>query len=161
MLAMALAERPSLLIADEPVTALDVTTQAQILQVLKDIVKETGMAVLFVTHDLAVAGVICNRVAVMYGGMVQEAGPIGAVLSNPKHPYTAGLIDSIPSRTKKEGSLVAIRGSFNAEGLDSICAFAPRCPLARDACWKGIPAQNDVDGTAVRCLNYGENYERR
>ena len=119
------------------------------------------MAVLFVTHDLAVAGVVCNRVAVMYGGMVQEAGPIGAVLSNPKHPYTAGLINSVPSRTKQEGSLVAIRGAYNAEGLERICAFAPRCPLAHDACWKGIPAQNEVDGTVVRCLNYGENYEPR
>jgi peptide/nickel transport system ATP-binding protein len=161
MLAMALAERPSLLIADEPVTALDVTTQAQILLVFKEIVRATGMAVLFVTHDLAVAGVICNRVAVLYGGMVQEAGPIGAVLSNPKHPYTTGLINSVPSRTKREGSLVAIRGSYNAEGLDSICAFAPRCPLVHDACWKGIPALNDAGGTDVRCLNYGENYEPR
>jgi peptide/nickel transport system ATP-binding protein len=159
MLAMALAEQPRLLIADEPTTALDVTTQAQILTVLKEIVAKTRMGVLFVTHDLAVAGVICDRVTVMYGGMVQETGPTSNVLLAPKHPYTVGLINSIPSRTKKEGFLVGIRGSFNPEGLEKICAFAPRCPLVHDACWKGIPAQNMVNGSGVRCLNYGENYD--
>jgi peptide/nickel transport system ATP-binding protein len=159
MLAMALAERPRLLVADEPTTALDVTTQSQILAVLKDIVGETKMGVLFVTHDLAVAGVICDQMAVLYGGMVQEAGPTGKILFEPKHPYTMGLLDSVPSKTKKEGPLTAIRGSFNPAGLEEICPFTPRCPLARDECRKGIPAQNTVDGTVVRCINYGENYE--
>lgn len=159
MLAMALAERPQLLIADEPTTALDVTTQSQILDELREIVQETKMAVLFVTHDLAVAGAICNQVAVMYGGMVQESGPAGKILSEPKHPYTEGLINSIPAKTKREGQLDAIRGTFNPEGLERICAFAPRCPLVREACRKGVPAQNPADGTLVRCLNYGENYE--
>ncbi len=159
MLAMALAERPQLLIADEPTTALDVTTQSQILTTLKDIVEETKMGVLFVTHDLAVAGVICNQMAVLYGGMVQEAGPTSKILFEPKHPYTMGLIDSVPSKTKEEGPLTAIRGSFNPAGLEKICPFTPRCPLARDECRKGVPAQNMVDGTVVRCINYGENYE--
>ena len=159
MLAMALAERPRLLVADEPTTALDVTTQSQILAVLKDIVDETKMGVLFVTHDLAVAGVICNQVAVLYGGMVQEAGPTSKILFEPKHPYTVGLIDSVPSKTKNEGPLTAIRGSFNPAGLEGICFFAPRCPLAREECRRGVPAQNTVDGTVVRCINYGENYE--
>ena len=159
MLAMALAERPQLLIADEPTTALDVTTQSQILATLKDIVEETKMGVLFVTHDLAVAGVICNQMAVLYGGMVQEAGPTSKILFEPKHPYTIGLIDSVPSKTKKEGPLTAIRGSFNPVGLEEICPFTPRCPLARGECKKGVPAQNTVDGTIVRCVNYGENYE--
>jgi peptide/nickel transport system ATP-binding protein len=160
MLAMALAERPRLLIADEPTTALDVTTQTQILEELREIVQETKSAVLFVTHDLAVAGVICDQMAVMYGGMVQESGPARQILSDPKHPYTVGLFNSVPSKTKGEGPLDAIRGSFNPEGLERICAFAPRCPLVRDACRKGVPAQNPVDGRLVRCLNYGENYER-
>jgi peptide/nickel transport system ATP-binding protein len=159
MLAMALAERPRLLIADEPTTALDVTTQAQILGVLKEIVEKTHMGVLFVTHDLAVAGAICDRVAVMYGGMIQETGLTRKVLLEPKHPYTVGLINSLPTRTKQEGFLTGIRGAFNPGGIDKICAFAPRCPLAHDSCWKGVPAQNMVDGSAVRCLNYGENYE--
>jgi len=161
MLAMALAERPRLLIADEPTTALDVTTQAQILTVLKEIVARTRMGVLFVTHDLAVAGVLCNRVAVMYGGIVQEIGPTDRILIEPKHPYTVGLINSLPKGTKEEGPLVAIRGSFNPEGLEKICAFAPRCPLVHEACWKGVPFQNDVDGVGVRCLNYGEKYEQQ
>ncbi len=159
MLAMALAERPRLLIADEPTTALDVTTQAQILTVLKEIVEKTRMGVLFVTHDLAVAGVICNRVTVMYGGMVQETGLVTKVLLEPKHPYTVGLIKSLPSGTKAKGFLTGISGSFNPEGIENICAFAPRCPLVHDSCWKGVPAQNMVDGSAVRCLNYGEKYE--
>ncbi len=160
MLAMALAERPRLLIADEPTTALDVTTQAQILNVLKEIVEKTRMGVLYITHDLAVAGVICHEVTVLYGGMVQEAGLVSKVLLEPKHPYTVGLINSLPSKTKKEGFLTGIRGSFNPDGIEKICAFAPRCPLVHDACWKGVPGLNMVTGTAVRCLNYGENYER-
>jgi len=160
MLAMALAARPQLLVADEPTTALDVTTQAQILAVLKEIVGTTKMGVLYVTHDLAVAGVICDRMAVLYGGMVQEAGPTDKILFEPKHPYTVGLMNSIPSKTKKEGPLTAIRGSFNPEGLGGICSFAPRCPLVREECRRGIPAQNPVDGRVVRCINYGENYEQ-
>lgn len=159
MLAMALAERPQLLIADEPTTALDVTTQSQILAVLKDIVEEAKMGVLFVTHDLAVAGMVCDKMAVLYGGMVQEAGPTDKILFEPKHPYTVGLINSIPSKAKTEGSLTAIRGSFNPAGLEGICAFAPRCPLVRDGCRKGVPLENQVDGVLVRCINYGEKYE--
>jgi oligopeptide/dipeptide ABC transporter ATP-binding protein len=160
MMAMALAERPKLLIADEPTTALDVTTQAQILALLKEIVQETRMGVMFVTHDLAVAGVICNRMMVMYGGMMQEIGPTSKVLLEPKHPYTIGLISSVPSKAKRDGPLPGIRGSFNPKDLGNMCAFAPRCPLARPACLAGIPALSTVDERLVRCLNYGENYER-
>ena len=159
MLAMAVAERPRLLIADEPTTALDVTTQSQILAVLRDIVKETKMGVLFVTHDLAVAGAICDRIVVMYGGMVQEAGPTKKILFEPKHPYTVGLINSVPSKAKAEGPLTGIKGSFDPRGLEGICAFAPRCPLVHDACRRGIPAEIPVDSSTVRCLNYGERYD--
>lgn len=159
MLAMALAEKPRLLIADEPTTALDVTTQAQVLGLLKEIVDRTKMSVLFITHDLAVAGSICDRIAVLYGGMLQEIGPSSSVLRTPKHPYTVGLIESVPSRTKKEGELEAIRGYFTSEGIDGICAFAPRCPYSRPACRAGVPSLIRVGENEVRCINYGEKYD--
>jgi peptide/nickel transport system ATP-binding protein len=160
MLAMALAERPSLLIADEPTTALDVTTQAQVLLLLKEIREKSKMSIIYVTHDLAVAASISDRIAVLYGGMVQEIGPAKQILSNPKHPYTLGLIKSIPSKAKNDGSLDAIKGAFSWDDVGDICAFAPRCPLAREACRKGIPALNQLDRTQIRCINYGEAYEQ-
>jgi peptide/nickel transport system ATP-binding protein len=160
MLAMALAEKPGLLIADEPTTALDVTTQAQVLVLLKEIVKETGMSVIFITHDLAVAGSISDSIAVLYGGMVQEIGSAEQILFDPKHPYTAGLINSIPGKTKFEGPLEAIRGSFTFEGVESKCAFTPRCPLAHDECEKKVPALIELGSHRyVRCVNYGEAEE--
>ena len=160
MLAMALAERPSLLIADEPTTALDVTTQAQVLLLLKEIREKAKMSIVYVTHDLAVAASISDRIAVLYGGMVQEIGPAKQILSDPKHPYTLGLIKSIPSKAKNEGSLDAIKGAFSWDDVGDICAFAPRCPLAREACRRGIPALNQLDKTQIRCINYGEAYEQ-
>jgi len=160
MLAMALAEKPSLLIADEPTTALDVTTQAQVLLLLKEIKMKSKMSMVYVTHDLAVAASISDRIAVLYGGMVQEIGPARQILSDPKHPYTLGLIKSIPSKTKSEGPLDAINGAFNWDAVGDVCAFAPRCPLAREACTKGIPTLNQLDQTLIRCLNYGETYEQ-
>ena len=160
MLAMALAEKPSLLIADEPTTALDVTTQAQVLLLLKEIKMKSKMSMVYVTHDLAVAASISDRIAVLYGGMVQEIGPARQILSDPKHPYTLGLIKSIPSKAKREGPLDAIKGAFSWDAVGDACAFAPRCPLAREACTKGIPTLNLLDKTRIRCLNYGETYEQ-
>ncbi len=160
MLAMALAEKPKLLIADEPTTALDVTTQAQVLGLLKEIVDRTKMSVMFITHDLAVAGSICDRIAVLYGGMLQEIGPTSSVLGHPKHPYTVGLIQSIPSKTKNQGELEAIQGYFTLEGIDRICAFAPRCPYARPACRAGVPSLIRVDESEVRCINYSQMYDK-
>ncbi len=160
MLAMALVERPSLLIADEPTTALDVTTQAQVLLLLKDIIKETGMSVIFITHDLAVAGSISDRIAVLYGGMIQEIGSSKQILFEPKHPYTVSLIKSIPSKSKNEGYLDAIKGSFRLNGIENMCAFYPRCPLAHDECKRRVPALMSLGtGTYVRCVNYGEAEE--
>jgi peptide/nickel transport system ATP-binding protein len=160
MLAMALAEKPALLIADEPTTALDVTTQAQVLSLLKDITKQTGMSVVFITHDLAVAGWISDRIAVLYGGMVQEIGPSKQVLTEPKHPYTVSLIKSIPAQTKRAGPLNTIKGSFSLEGVEGMCAFTPRCPLAHDACKKKVPALISLNNeTFVRCVNFGEAEE--
>jgi len=160
MLAMALAEKPSLLIADEPTTALDVTTQAQVLLLLKEIREKSKMSIIYVTHDLAVAASISDRIAVLYGGMVQEVGPARQILSDPKHPYTVGLIKSIPSKAKNEGPLEAIKGAFSWDDVGEVCAFAPRCPLAREACSKGIPALNQLDKTQIRCINFGERYEQ-
>lgn len=160
MLAMALAEKPDLLIADEPTTALDVTTQAQVLSLLKEIIDTTGMSVIFITHDLAVAGSISDRIAVMYGGMVQEVGDSSQILNNPRHPYTANLIKSIPSKSKTEGHLDAIKGSFSLSGVEKMCAFYPRCPLAHAECTVKVPALviSDV-GNLVRCVNFGEAQE--
>jgi len=160
MLAMALAEKPSLLIADEPTTALDVTTQAQVLLLLKEIKEKSKMSIIYVTHDLAVAASISDRIAVLYGGMVQEIGPARQILSDPKHPYTLGLIKSIPAKAKSEGRLDAIKGAFSWDAVSDTCAFAPRCPLAREACNKGVPALNQVDNRLVRCINFGETYEQ-
>ncbi len=160
MLAMALAEKPSLLIADEPTTALDVTTQAQVLLLLKEIREKAKMSIIYVTHDLAVAASISDRIAVLYGGMVQEIGPARQILSDPKHPYTLGLIKSIPSKAKNEGPLDAIKGAFSWDDVGDACAFAPRCPLVRETCRKGIPALNQLDTTLIRCVNYGEKYEQ-
>lgn len=156
MLAMALAERPSLLIADEPSTALDVTTQAQVLALIKEAIKNTGMSMIFITHDLAIAGSISDRIVVLYGGMVQEIGSAKEILSQPKHPYTVGLVESIPSKSKKEGHLEAIKGSYNPIGLENMCSFAPRCPLVRDICRERIPELLQLGGDRyVRCVNYG------
>lgn len=162
MLAMALAEKPDLLIADEPTTALDVTTQAQVLSLLKEIIKSSGMSVIFITHDLAVAGSISDRIAVLYGGMIQELGSSSQILSNPKHPYTESLIKSIPSKTKAEGHLDAIKGTFSLAGVENFCAFYPRCPFAHVECTKRIPAlvRTGVGTTSlVRCVNFGESEE--
>jgi len=156
MLAIALAEKPKLLIADEPTTALDVTSQAQVLNVLKVIVEESKMAMMYITHDLVVAGSFCNRIAVMYGGMIQEIGSAEQVMRDPKHPYSSGLITSLPSQRKVDGPLVGISGTFSWDEIAGICAFAPRCPLVRDDCKKGVPALVRVGPGQVRCINYGE-----
>ena len=159
MLAMAVAESPRLLIADEPTTALDVTTQAQVLSLLREIVDKTELSVLYITHDLGVAGWICDRIAVMYGGMIQETGPKEKILMHPDHPYTIGLIRSIPSSSKREGDLTAIQGSFSWKDVENKCSFAPRCNLVHESCLRGIPALVKRDNSYVRCVNYGEEYE--
>jgi oligopeptide/dipeptide ABC transporter ATP-binding protein len=159
MLAMALCEKPKLLIADEPTTALDVTTQVQVLHLIQEIVQRENMSVLLITHDLAIAGSICDTLAVMYGGIIQEMGPTERILRDPRHPYTVALIKSVPSKTKTEGKLEAITGSFTETAIQKECAFAPRCPSAWDACRKGVPSLLSCDGRLVRCVNYGESYE--
>jgi len=157
MIAMALAERPKLLIADEPTTALDVITQAQVLSIFKEVVKRRRMSMIFITHDLAVASQICDRIIVLYGGMIQEVGLAEEVLKDPKHPYTMGLIGSIPYKSKEEGALTSIKGFFS-HGVEG-CVFSPRCAFAREECKKGVPKLNRVNGRLVRCINYGKDYE--
>ncbi len=140
MVAMALANGPQVLIADEPTTALDVTTQAQILELLGDVQREMGLALVIVTHDLGVVAGLADRVVVMYAGRVVEEGPVDAVYGASGHPYTRGLLASVPRRGHARGELVAISGTPpDPARLPSGCAFHPRCPLAEDRCRGEIP----------------------
>jgi peptide/nickel transport system ATP-binding protein len=135
MIAMALAGEPSLLLADEPTTALDVTIQAQILELLDGLRRRRGMALLLITHDLGVVAEVCDRVLVMYAGHVVEEGPVGEVFASPRHPYTRGLLDSLP-RLGAEGSrLRPIAGAVPAPGdRPEGCRFRDRCPRAWERC---------------------------
>jgi oligopeptide/dipeptide ABC transporter ATP-binding protein len=141
MIAMALALRPKLLIADEPTTALDVTVQKQVLSLLADLQAETGMAMILISHDLGVVAGIASRAAIMYGGRIVETGAIRDMYDHPAHPYTQGLLESIPSQTSIGGRLKPIVGSPpNLLDLPSGCAFNPRCPFAVDRCRQQVPA---------------------
>ncbi|MHB8484783.1 MAG: ABC transporter ATP-binding protein [Candidatus Acidiferrales bacterium] len=138
MIAMALAMRPRLLIADEPTTALDVTVQKQILELLMRLRAELHLTLLFITHDLGVVGQIANRIAVMYAGRIVETGPTHEVLTNPRHPYTEGLLRAAPRL--KRGKLVPIPGAVpRLDELPPGCAFAPRCPYHRAECDAAVP----------------------
>jgi peptide/nickel transport system ATP-binding protein len=140
MIAMALVNRPKLLIADEPTTALDVTIQAQILRLIRDLKREEGTAVLLVTHDLGVVAEMADDVAVMYAGRIVEHGPTAAVFGDPQHPYTIGLMGSLPSIGRRVGRLASIPGAVPppARWLDG-CRFATRCPFAVAACRAAAP----------------------
>jgi oligopeptide/dipeptide ABC transporter ATP-binding protein len=152
MIAMALAARPRLLIADEPTTALDVTIQAQILDLLRQLGRELGMAVLLITHDLGVVNELADRVAVMYAGRVVEQGTRAEVLSAPRHPYTEGLLRSLPGRAPRGARLAEIPGAVPPpEAWPAGCRFAPRCPRAFAAC-RDAPGWMPLSPTnAVRC----------
>ena len=146
MIAMALASRPDLLIADEPTTALDVTIQAQILELLRDLQRETGMAILFITHDLGVIAELCSRVVVMYAGRIAEQATALSLFARPRHPYTRGLLASIP---RLEGEpktvLTTIPGTVPGVGeLPTGCRFANRCPHVVDVCRERAPPLEDV-----------------
>ncbi len=155
LIAMALACEPRLLIADEPTTALDVTIQAQILAVLKDLVVDTGTALIMITHDLGVVAGLCNEVNVLYAGKIVERGDRHPLFATPRHPYTHGLLASIPRLDAPRGDkLTPIPGSV-ADNLpwDHACAFAPRCPNAIDTCVELMPSLEPDDGRALRCHN--------
>ena len=147
MIAMALANRPDLLIADEPTTALDVTIQDQILKEMRTLRSDYGTSIIFITHDLGVVAELCDRVEVMYGGMIMEQAPIDDIFENPKHPYTLGLLSSIPDVTQdKSKRLVPIPGSPpDMTNPPKGCPFAPRCPYARNICANEIPEFYTID----------------
>jgi len=145
MIAMALACRPKLLIADEPTTALDVTIQAQILDLMISLQKELNMAILLITHDLGVVAQTCNRVMVMYGGCIVEEGPTRQIFNDPKHPYTVGLLNSVPKLGKKTAKLETISGSVPSLGKFPVgCRFQNRCPLAEPNCRDKEPSLRPV-----------------
>jgi oligopeptide transport system ATP-binding protein len=153
MIAMALACRPELLIADEPTTALDVTIQAQIMSLMKRLQKEFGMAIMLITHNLGVVAQVVDRVAVMYAGQVVESGPVERIFDAPGHPYTVGLLGSVPKLNVRRDRLQVIEGSVPSPGrLPQGCRFHPRCPAAREACETELPALVEVEpGHVVRC----------
>ena len=158
MIAMALSCQPRLLIADEPTTALDVTIQAQVLELMRDLQKEYGMGILFITHDLGVVAEMCDEVAVMYLGKVVEKAPVDDIFHNPMHPYTEGLLKSIPVMGREDkGKLVSIEGSVPVPlGLPPMCGFYERCPhFAEGRCDKSDPPLIEVEkGHFVRCFRY-------
>jgi oligopeptide/dipeptide ABC transporter ATP-binding protein len=158
MIAMALSCQPKLLIADEPTTALDVTIQAQVLRLLKEIQREMGMAVMLITHDLGVVSEIADRVAVMYAGRIVESGPIEAMFGEMRHPYTRGLLESIPQLEEKKKRLNAIPGQVpNPMNLPGGCKFHPRCHLMIDDCKKEEPPLFQVnDNHFSRCIRWKE-----
>lgn len=142
MIAMALASEPDILIADEPTTALDVTIQAQILELMQKIQKEFGMAIIIVTHNLGVIATMCDEVVVMYAGKICEKGTIDDIFYNPKHEYTKGLLRSIPYGSKKDGALIPIEGSpVDVLNLPQGCPFSPRCEKALKLCLREKPIE--------------------
>jgi oligopeptide/dipeptide ABC transporter ATP-binding protein len=154
MIAIALACRPRLLIADEPTTALDVTIQAQILDLLRKLQHELGMAVILITHDLGVVAEFAHRALVMYAGRVVERAPVRALFKAPAHPYTRGLLASMPVIDGPRVRLTAIAGAVPQAGaMPPGCRFAPRCPSAMPACALAVPPQVDLPyGHKVSCL---------
>ncbi|MEM2722599.1 MAG: ABC transporter ATP-binding protein, partial [Thermoplasmata archaeon] len=156
MIAMALSCDPKLLIADEPTTALDVTTQAQILDLMKDLKERTSASILFITHDLGVISDMADRVAVMYAGNIVEIGNKMQIFYNPKHPYTRGLLRSIPTEETMKSKLHIIPGSIpNMIDPPKGCKFHPRCEFAMDICSREVPKMTQIeDGHSVACWLY-------
>ncbi|MCB5177470.1 ABC transporter ATP-binding protein [Microvirga lenta] len=160
MIALAMSCNPSLLIADEPTTALDVTIQAQILVLIERLQKELGMGVLFITHNLGVVAEIADRVTVMYAGQVVETGTVGAIFRTPRHPYTSALLNCLPARAQRgeDGRRVvqSIPGSIGPVGDG--CAFAPRCSQAADVCRTGSIMLEAEMERSVRCVRWREAF---
>ncbi|RNB82321.1 ABC transporter ATP-binding protein [Brevibacillus fluminis] len=153
MIAMAMTCNPELLIADEPTTALDVTIQAQILDLMRKLNEESGTAIMLITHDLGVVAEMCHRVVVMYAGKVVEEGNVRTILKKPKHPYTIGLLQSIPKLEESRERLYSIPGNVPVPGsLKTGCRFAPRCEHAVDKCHQEMPELLEVEaGHFSRC----------
>jgi peptide/nickel transport system ATP-binding protein len=152
VIALALAAQPALIVADEPTTALDVSIQAQIIALLKTLTKEQGAAVMLVTHDMGVIAEACDRVAVMYAGRVVEIGPVADVIHRPAHPYTVGLMGSIPAMDEERERLMQIDGAMpRLNAIPAGCAFNPRCPRAMDRCRSERPDLLPAGATRAAC----------
>lgn len=162
MIAMALACQPKILIADEPTTALDVTIQAQILDLIRKLNGRLGTSVIFITHDLGVVSELCDTVIVMYTGHIVEQAPAAELFAEPKHPYTRGLMDAVPKITKERNPLKTIEGMVpNPTERIEGCSFSPRCPYATDQCRREAPPMKQISDTRqVRCWLY-ENTQGR
>ncbi|MCT2536068.1 ABC transporter ATP-binding protein [Aquibacillus koreensis] len=158
MIAMSMVCNPNLLIADEPTTALDVTIQKQILQLMKKLNKDFGTAILMVTHDLGVVAEVCDRIVVMYSGKIVEEGSVKTIFNSPKHPYTKGLLKSVPDIRKKSERLYSIKGNVPKPGsIKKGCAFAGRCEHAFERCFEETPEHFNLgSGQCVRCFLYEE-----
>ena len=157
MIAMALALDPEILIADEPTTALDVTVQAQIIRLLKQLQDDLGMGLVLITHDLGVVASSADRVLVMYGGRVVESGPMRELYARSSHPYTLGLLESVPRLEQKAGRLTVIEGQPPSPlNLPSGCAFHTRCPFAEAVCRENVPSLRDVTLTQRSACHFAE-----
>ncbi|MCI1722231.1 MAG: ABC transporter ATP-binding protein [Lachnospiraceae bacterium] len=159
VIAIALACKPKLLLADEPTTALDVTIQAQVLELMKELIVGRDMSMILITHDLGVIAEICDEVAVMYAGHIIERGTADEVFNSMRHPYTEGLFDSLPNLKARGEELQPIHGMMpNPMDLPKGCVFAPRCPYASDKCQKAMPPLRNFDGPThfTACCAYDD-----
>jgi oligopeptide/dipeptide ABC transporter ATP-binding protein len=156
MIGMAMVCRPDLMIADEPTTALDVTIEAQILKLMRQMHQTRGASIMMITHNLGIVAELCDYVYVMYAGKIMEQAGIYDIFEEPRHPYTFGLLNSIPKLTGEKGRLFAIRGMVpNLLALPRGCRFSPRCDRAMNICALAEPELHDMgDGRGVRCHLY-------
>jgi peptide/nickel transport system ATP-binding protein len=161
VIALAIAAAPELIIADEPTTALDVSIQAQIIALIRRLCREHGTAVMLVTHDMGVIAETCDRVAVMYAGRIVEVGPVAEVIHRPSHPYTVGLMGSIPSMSEDRERLLQIDGAMpRLNAIPAGCAFHPRCEHAFDRCRNERPDLIDAGSTRAACWLVGDSRQR-
>ena len=161
VIALALAAEPQLIVADEPTTALDVSIQAQIISLLRRLCKEHGTAVMLITHDMGVIAETCDRVAVMYAGRIVEVGPVADVIHRPSHPYTVGLMGSIPAMDEDRERLLQIDGAMpRLNAIPTGCAFNPRCPHVFDKCRSERPDLVDAGPTHAACWLVAEGQRR-
>jgi len=159
VIALALAAEPKLIVADEPTTALDVSIQAQIIALLKRLCKDHGAAVMLVTHDMGVIAETCDRVAVLYAGRVAEIGPVHEVINQPSHPYTVGLMGSIPAMDEDRPRLLQIDGAMpRLNAIPAGCAFNPRCPQVFDRCRRERPDLMPARATQAACWLVGQGH---
>lgn len=157
VIAIALACKPQFLIADEPTTALDVTIQAQVLTLIKELIDNNHMSMLLITHDLGIVAEVCDDVAVMYAGRIIEMGSADDIFNRTAHPYTEGLFNSLPNLKKRGEDLIPIQGLMpDPMHLPEGCAFSPRCPYAVEKCRKECPGLEMVNGHQVACIRYKE-----